>query len=140
MVSLDLDAKRAARSEAQNEPHAVVFGGEEFTFPAWMPLGFLDYLDAGKMRAAFALLFGEDDEADPPGGEVTARFFSHRPDNGDLREISRALYSTSLGEPSASPDSSANGGRPSKPTGKRTTTGTSRPTATANSRSAPESS
>jgi hypothetical protein len=124
MASLDLDAKRAARSEATNKPHEVVFGGESFTFPAWMPLEFLDHLDAGRMRAAFALLFDEDLDADPPGGEMTARFFSHRPDNGDLREISRALYSTSLGEPSASPASSANGGRPSKPTGKRTTTAT----------------
>jgi len=124
MASLDLDAKRAARSEASNEAHEVVFGGESFTFPAWMPLEFLDYLDAGRMRMAFALLFDEDLDADPPGGEVTARFFSHRPDNGDLREISRALYSTNVGESSASPDSSPNGGRPSKPTGKRTTTAT----------------
>ena len=132
MARLSLDAKRAARSEAQNEPHEVVFGGEEFTFPAWMPLEFLDYLDAGKMRTAFAVLFGEDPDADPPGGEQTARFFSHRPDNGDLREISQALYSTALGESSASPDSSANGGRPSKPTGRRTTRdGTSGTTATA---------
>lgn len=124
MASLDLDAKRAARSEAQNEPHNVVFGGETFTFPAWMPLEFVDHLDAGRMRMAFALLFDEDVDADPPGGEVTARFFSHRPDNGDLRAISQTLYSTTVGESVASPDSSQNGGRPSKPTGKRTTTGT----------------
>jgi hypothetical protein len=121
---LSLDAKRAARSEAANEPHEVVFGGETFAFPAWMPLEYIDHLDAGRMRMAFALLFGEDPDADPPGGEVTARFFSHRPDNGDLREISQALYSTNVGESSASPDSSQNGGRPSKPTGKRTTTAT----------------
>jgi hypothetical protein len=124
MASLDLDAKRAARSEAQNEPHEVTFGGETFTFPAWMPLEFVDYLDAGKMRVAFALLFDEDVDADPPGGEVTARFFKHRPDNGDLREISQALYSTTVGESSASPGSSANGGRPSSKTGKAITTAT----------------
>jgi hypothetical protein len=139
MAVLDLDAKRAARSEVENKPHEVVFGGETFLFPVRMPLEFMDLLDVTP-RQAFALLFDEDVDATPAGGEITARFFKHRPDDGDLREISRALYSTDLGESKASPDTSANGGRPSKRTGKRTISGTSRPTATAPTTSASESS
>jgi hypothetical protein len=75
-----------------------------------------------KFRKAFAILFGENPDADPAGGKVTARFFKHRPDDGDLEQI-MGLYG-SPGESSASPVSSLNGGRPSKSTGKRTTTAT----------------
>jgi hypothetical protein len=129
MATVDLDAKRAARSEAQNTPHQVTFGGESFEFPPRLPLEFLDRVTAGTPRAAIALLFGEDPDATPPGGPETARFFAHRPDDGDLEAISSALYSATLGESSASPASSANGGRPPKPTGRRTTAATSEPTA-----------
>jgi len=129
-MMLDLDAKRAARSEAQNVPHAVRFGGENFEFPARLPLEFLDRMTAGTPRAAFAVLLGEDPDATPPGGEMTARFFKHRPDDGDLEAISTGLYSTSLGESTASPSSSGNGGRPSKRTGRRTTAETSGATVT----------
>jgi hypothetical protein len=124
MATLDLDAKRAARSEATNAAHTVRFGGEDFEFPARMPLEFLDRMTAGTPRAAFAVLLGEDPDATPAGGEITARFFSHRPDDGDLEAISSGLYSTTVGESSASPGSSLNGGRPSSKTGKRTTTAT----------------
>jgi hypothetical protein len=127
MTTLDLDAKRAARDEARNYHHTVRFGGEPFIFPARLPLEFLDRMSAGTPRAAFAVLFGENPDTTPPGGEVTARFFSHRPDDGDLEAISSGLYSTSLGESPASPTSSTNGGRPSKATGRRTTRGGTSP-------------
>jgi hypothetical protein len=131
MAKLNLDAKRAARSEALNEPHEVTFGGEMFIFPALVPLEFFDLIDDGTPRKAFALLFDEDVDATPAGGEVTARFFAHRPDGGDLAAISSDLYATSVGEAVASQDSSANGGRPSSKTGKATITGTSAKTVTA---------
>jgi hypothetical protein len=95
-----------------------------------MPLEFLDRMTAGTPRAAFAVLFGEDPDTTPAGGEVTARFFKHRPDDGDLEAISTGLYSSSLGESTASPSSSANGGRPQKRTGRRTTAATSEATVT----------
>lgn len=124
MTFVDLDAKRAGRSEATNKPHAAQLGGERFEFPARMPLEFLDRMTTGTPRAAFAVLFGEDPDATPAGGEVTARFFSHRPDDGDLEAISQSLYSTPMGESAASPTFSANGGRPPSKTGKRTTAAT----------------
>lgn len=120
---LDLDAKRAGRSEAQNKPHPVVLGGEEFTLPPRMPLETIDLMAQGSFRKAFAILFDEDPDAVPAGGKVTTRFFKHRPDDGDLEAI-MGLYGTPAGERSASPTFSANGGRPSSKTGKATTTGT----------------
>ena len=125
MATVDLDAKRAARSEATNTHHTVRFGGEIFVFPSRLPLEFLERMTAGAPRAAFAVLLGENPDATPAGGELTARFFSHGPDSGDLEAISEGLYSTSPGELPASQTSSQNGGRPSKRTGKRTTGATS---------------
>jgi hypothetical protein len=119
---VDLDAKRAARSEAERKPHQVVFGGETFSFPPTVPLEALDLMAEGRFRSAFRLLLADDSE--------TARFMAHRPDDGDLDELMRGLYGQALGESSASLGSSANGGRPSSKTGKRTTAGTSRKTAT----------
>lgn len=113
---LDLDAKRA---EAQNRTLAVRLGGEEFQLPARVPLESLELMAQAVFRKAFALLFDEDPDADPAGGEVTARFFSHRPDNRDLEHI-MGLYGEP-GESKASPVSSLNGGRPPSKTGKRTT-------------------
>src|SRR5215207_5378648 len=129
MATIDLDAKRAARSDAQNKPHVLRLGGEEFKVPPQVPLESLDLMSQGVFRKAFALLFGEDPDADPAGGEITARFFKHRPDRDDLEQI-MSLYGPP-GESSASPTSSDNGGRPSKRTGRRTTAATSPPTATA---------
>jgi hypothetical protein len=123
MATVDLDARRAARSEAESQPHRVVFGGETFTFPPTVPLEALDLMAEGRFRHAFRLLLDDD--------TATARFMAHRPDDGDLDELMRGLYGQTLGEPSASPGSSANGGRPSKPTSRTTTTSTSRKRATA---------
>jgi hypothetical protein len=116
---LDLDAKRA---EAQNKPHPVRLGGEEFNLPPKIPLESIELMAEAKFRKAFAILFGEDPDADPAGGKVTARFFKHRPDDGDLEAI-MGMYG-SVPESSASPVSSLNNGRPPSRTGKRTTTGT----------------
>jgi hypothetical protein len=116
---LDLDAKRA---EAQNKQHPVRLGGEEFNLPPKIPLESLELIAEAKFRKAFAILFGEDPDAEPAGGKVTARFFSHRPETGDLEAI-MGLYGQP-GESSASPVSSLNNGRPPSKTGKRTTTGT----------------
>src|ERR1044072_513764 len=112
MATVDLDAKRAARSEALSEPHTVVFGGEKFELPPKIPLESVELMAEAKFRDAFRILLGEDD--------ITDRFFAHRPDDGDLEAI-MGLYGQP-GESSASPVSSLNGGRPPSRTGKRTTT------------------
>ena len=115
MTLKDLDAKRAARSEAQNQAHTIVLGGERFTFPAQLPFEVLELMSEGMFRQAFELLLDDPDQAD--------RFFKHRPDNLDLEEI-MALYGPP-GESSASrPSSASNGGR-SRPTSRRATTSTS---------------
>jgi hypothetical protein len=114
MATLDLDAKRAARSEARNESHEVVFGGETFTLPPKIPLESMELMGEAKFREAFRILLGDE--------ETVRRFFAHRPDSDDLEELLE-LYG-SAPESSASPGSSLNGGRPPKPTGKRTTTAT----------------
>lgn len=128
---LDLDAKRAARSEAQNRPRAVRFGGEVFSFPAKMPLEALELMATAGYRAAFEMLFDGDEEA-------AGRFFSHRPDDEDLGHLMK-MYGTGP-ESTASPTSSPSTGNGLRPTGKRTTTGTSRRTAMASITSEPESS
>jgi hypothetical protein len=127
MAHLDLDAKRAARAEAENAPHEVVLGGETFTLPPRIPLECLDLVQEGDFRAAFRLLL--DDE------EALIRFLAHRPDDEDLAEL-LGLYGEP-GESAASPVSSANGGRQPKQTSRRPTTSTSRRHATANSNAAP---
>jgi hypothetical protein len=124
MAVVDLDAKRAARSEAENAPHIVKLGGETFELPPRLPLPFMDNLVNMDFGGAMQELFG--DSAD--------RFMALRPDMDDLLEIAEQLYSLGdfiAGRPSPSPASSANGGSPPKPTGKPTTAGTSRKTATA---------
>jgi hypothetical protein len=126
---LDLDKKRAALTEAQNKPHPVRFGGELFHLPPRVPLESLDLMTQGAYRKAFALIFDEDPDADPAGGEITARFFKNRPDREDLEQI-MSLYGPP-GESSASPTSSDNGGRPSKRTSKLSTDSTSRSNAMA---------
>lgn len=127
MAHLDLDAKRAARSEAENASHEVTFGGEMFLLPPRIPLECLDLMRDGAFREAFRLLLNDEQEA--------ARFLAHRPDDADLEEL-MGLYGEP-GESSASPATSANGGRRSKPTSRRPTSSTSRPAPTAPPSAAP---
>ena len=114
MTVKDLDAKKAARSEAQKEPHEIILGGETFELPPRIPLESIELMATAEFREAFRVLLGDEDTA--------RRFFAHRPDDGDLEEI-MGLYGTGP-ESSASPGSSLNGGRPPSKIGKRTTTGT----------------
>ena len=115
MATLDLDAKRAARAEAENAPHQVTLGGDVFQLRPRMPLEALDLMSDGQFRAAFRLLLVDPDD------EVFGRFFAQVPDDRDLEDIVAGLYGQRPGEYSASRPSSANGGRPSKPTSPATT-------------------
>jgi hypothetical protein len=129
MAHLDLDAKRAARSEAEQTPHEVVLGGETFELAPMIPLEALDLMADAAFREAFALLLGPED---------ATRFFRHKPDQSDLEQI-LSLYGEP-GESLASAASSPSIGKRSRPTSKRTTTSTSRPAATATASAAPGSS
>lgn len=117
---VDLDARRAARAEAQGEPPEVVLGGERFTLPVRLPLEALDLMADGQFRAAFRLLLADED--------AVSRFFAHRPDDADLEDL-MSVY----GEPgnsSASAPSVPSIGTRSRPTSPRRTASTSQPAPT----------
>jgi hypothetical protein len=140
MARLDLNAARAARSEAENAPHEVVLGYDKdgaeqvFTLPPRAPLEFLDHLPKLEFAEAMQVLLG--------GQQAWERFAAAGAELDDLLAIAADLYGIGdlLGEASASRASSPNGGRPSKPTGAPTTAATSRRTATAKARSGSASS
>lgn len=134
MARLDLNAKRAARGEAENAPHEVVLGfdadGNElvWTLPPRMPLLFMDHLAQMGFSEAMRTLLGDQWE----------RFAAIGPELDDLLIIAGELYGVGdlLGNPSASQDSSTSGGVPARPTSKPTTASTSPKPVTGRRRSA----
>jgi hypothetical protein len=111
MARLDLNARRAARSEAENEPHQVTLGFDPdgkalvFRLKPRMPVEYMDLLGAGQLGAALRILLVDPDQWDA--------FRMGEPDSDDLAEITE-LYSVSLGESDGSASSSTNGGSSSK--------------------------
>lgn len=85
MPTIDLDALRAARHEADTDtsPNKIVFGGEEFEIPLEAPADFAMFLAMGQLKPAFAELLG--DEA-PEGEEDSPfeRFWNLKPSIDDL--------------------------------------------------------
>jgi hypothetical protein len=128
MARVDLNKKRAARSEAENKPHEVALGfdagGNEqvFLLKPRMPLEFTDLLAQGTTAQAVKLLLVDPGDWD--------RFLAAAPEDEDLLDITD-VYGVDLPESSASAPSSKSGGRNSRRTGKRTTTATSARTASA---------
>ncbi len=108
---IDLDAARAARSEAEKEDRTVIFGGEEFTVGPMVPLAVIEAMAQGMLATAARELFG--DEAD--------RFFAHRPDDRDLVVLLEHLAGQPVGNSSASGGSSRSNGARSKRTSRATT-------------------
>ena len=114
MARLDLNAIRAARSEAENQPHEVVLGfdasGAEQVFLLQPRL---------HIETTSLLLRGLGDEVlklnlvNPDDWE---RMHKAIPDEDDLLRILNDLYGADVGESSASARSSTNGGRKSRPT------------------------
>lgn len=119
MRTIDLNASRAARAEKdQDEPVVIHVGEDVYKLPREMPLSYLEA--AGEMAAAV----GSDDPAEQGRvpeliikattalvGEANYRELvdKHTLSFDDLREIFQQageLYGVSLGEVSASPDSS----------------------------------
>lgn len=123
MARLDLNARRAARNEAENQPHEVALGfgpdGKElvWTLPPRMPLLFLDNLAQMQFGDAMRELLGDQWE----------RFATVGPELDDMVDIASELYGVGelVGKPSASQASSTNGGTPAKPTSSPTTGSTS---------------
>lgn len=117
MARLDLDAKRAARSEAENKPHEVILGGRTYLLRPTMPLEFTDLLNTpGRAGEAMRLIL-----VDPSEWEEMRKAI---PDDEDLVAITE-LYGVELPESAASAPSSSNGGTSSRRTSKRRTGSTS---------------
>lgn len=118
MGVLDLDAARAARTEATGEGHLFVFCGVKFPLPVELPADFAFKLaDQDAKGALEALLAERFDE-----------FWALRPSIEDLNALAEGvakLYGFGTpGESPASAPSSTNGGKRSRPT----SPGTTRPT------------
>jgi hypothetical protein len=105
MGKLNLDARRAARSEAENQPHEVVLGGQTFLLKPRMPIEFMDLLGAGQLGAALRILLVDPGQWDS--------FRMGEPDSDDLAEIT-GLYAVTPPESDGSASSSTNGGPSSK--------------------------
>ena len=124
MARVDLNAKRAARSEAQNKPHELALGfdasGAELVWllKPRMPLEFAELLSQGRTGTAMKLLLVNPDDWE--------RMREFVPEDDDLYDISR-LYDVDLGESSASSPSSNGGGPSSRPTSNGSTGSTSVP-------------
>ena len=121
MARLDLNASRAARSEAENEPHEVVLGfdatGAEqvFRLRPRMPLEFPSLLARGLFREAMELIL-----VDPSDWQ---RMREAVPEEDELLEMAN-LYGVNVGEAPASTHSSSNGGRSSRSTSRPPTIST----------------
>lgn len=95
---IDLDAARAARSEAAQDPVILRLGGQEFTLPPEMPVAFALYAQEGQMLKAIGALLGDQLDA----------FLEQRPAVSDLEafaDLAGEVYGVSPGEPQASPSS-----------------------------------
>lgn len=109
---IDLDARRAARTEASGGDKKIRLGGEVFTVAPELSMTFAEHLVSGRFRQAYAVLVGEDD---------AERFASVNPTNEDINEIAKAVYGMSLPESSPSTRSSMNGGTKPRRTSRATT-------------------
>lgn len=116
-MRVDLNAKRAARAEARNEPHVVEFGDRDYELVYELPIEFAELLNAGRFKMAVGLIL-----ADP---EDLAEFMSNSPTFEDIKEIAEVFGLDGLGESSASASSSNNTSSRSRPTSNRSTALTS---------------
>lgn len=107
MATIDLDARRAARAEAENKPHEVILEGRTYLLRPRMPLEFTDLLNAGRMGEAMQLLLVNPEE--------WADLRKAVPDDDDLAGIAE-VYAVNLPEAGGSAPSSTNGGSSSKAT------------------------
>jgi hypothetical protein len=113
MAKLDLNARRAARSEAENQPHEVTLGFDPdgkpwvFLLKPRMPIEYMDLLIANQLSEALRILLVDPDQWE--------QFRMGSPDNEDLEAIT-ALYSMSPPESDGSPGFSTNGGPTSNAT------------------------
>jgi hypothetical protein len=118
-VSLDLDALRAARSEAIKDPRTVRFGGKVWGLPDELSLDAVLAMAGGNTLTALQEILGEQ-WVDFKAVGLTAN---------DFRAFAAGIdkiYGAAEGEASASPGSSSNTGSQSRRTSNGSTASTSR--------------
>lgn len=124
---IDLNALRAARSEANREPVILEVGDELVELPPEMPLA----VATGFARLAGGDPAGIDDALNALLGPEANRIINeHRltlTDLMELMEAAGAAYGVTMGESSASESSSSPASRPSKPTSSTTTPASTSP-------------
>lgn len=129
MATIDLDAAKAARHEAHEEPHIIRFGGRDFLMPAEPPfetfeqaISIAEGLDGTEIRDADAqvTLRGIRDLLASLLGDQWNDFRALRPSFADLVALAGQiplLYGfDSAGESEASGGSSESISSPSRPT------------------------
>lgn len=86
--TLNLDASRAQRAEAEKETYRIQFGNEMFDFPGvhdW-PIELTAVLQSGDMVAALRLLLSPED---------VDKFLRHKPTLGDINDLFEAIGNAS---------------------------------------------
>lgn len=117
-MRIDIDAARAARLEAEGEPHELVVGGKTYEIPPEAPWRFVHYLARNQIGPCMAAVVGED------GWVQMSKDVSH----ADVTELVDQLCNVwglgDAGEADASGSSSPDGGSSSRPTSSGTTAST----------------
>lgn len=122
---IDLDAMRAEREALALEPIPMRFGGDDYSIPPYQswPAEAQEALMVGNLRLAFELILGE---------AQFDKFWSHRPQIGDMNDFMDALDQRVLagqGNSRRSSSTSGSTGKPSPLTSASTTASTSPPRA-----------
>jgi len=117
---LNLNAKRAARAAARQEPMRVEIGDQVFDLVDEMPIELSDLANNNDISGALKLLLAQPDQD-------WDRLMACRPSFQDVMDIVE-YFGAALGESLRSVEHSTNTGGPSQPTGPTTTNETSPPT------------
>lgn len=129
---LDLNAKRAARSQARGEGMQMLLGEETFELVDELPIEIGEMASNGEMWSAFKVML-----RDPDGDWERLR--KCRPSFNDIMDVVE-YFGTTLGESVRSSETSATTGQPSRPTSTATTGVPSLATVTAIDHSTPDAS
>lgn len=117
-MRIDIDAARAARLEAEGEPHELIIGGNTYEVPAEAPWRFVFHLARNQTPQCMAAAVGED------AWTEIAKVASIDDMSVIVDRLCDVWGLGDSGEQSASGGSSSDGGDSSRPTSTGTTTST----------------
>lgn len=109
-MRIDIDAARAARLEAEGEPHELVIGGTTYEVPAEAPWMFVHWIVRGHVDRAMEAALGEE-------SWHAIRQDVSKDDGVEIQHRLLELWGMGTpGEPQASSSSSSATGASSRPT------------------------